>query len=118
MRVALTHELSQPLSALATYIHAGRRAFKVDELDRELLAETIKGGRSNAPATSLRGCADSSSATKPEPLPVNLLDLIRTVADRLANEASTRAVRIDVEPATVPIVMVDPFEWSRLSSIS
>lgn len=116
MRVALTHELSQPLSALATYIHAGRRLLKVAELDRELLAETIKKAEAEIKRTrdvlkKLRGFVTSDKA---EPLPVNLLDLIRTVADRLANEASTRAVRIDVEPATIPIVMVDPLQIKQV----
>jgi two-component system, LuxR family, sensor kinase FixL len=116
MRVALTHELSQPLSALATYIHAGRRLLKVDELDRELLAETMKKAEAEIKRTRdvLKRLRRFVTRDKAEPLPVNLLDLIRTVADRLANEASARAVRIDVDPATVPIVMVDPLQIKQV----
>ena len=112
MRVALTHELGQPLSALATYIHAGRRLMKVEKLDRELLAETMKKAetelkRARDVLKRLRGFV---TREKEERVPVNLLDLIRTEAARLNNEAMTRAVEIHIEPGSLPVVMADPVQ--------
>jgi two-component system sensor kinase FixL len=112
MRVALTHELSQPLSALATYIHAGRRLLKVEELDRDRLAETMRKAeteikRARDVLKKLRGFITREKA---ERLPVNLLDLIRTEAARLGNEAMARAVSIAIEPGSLPIVMADPVQ--------
>ena len=116
MRVALTHELSQPLSALATYISASRQLLKADELDRAILAETMKKAETEVKRTGdvlkrLRGFLTSEKA---ELVPINLQDLIRSVAERLSDEATARAVSIDVEPAMVPIVMVDPLQIKQV----
>ena len=112
MRVALTHELGQPLSALATYIHAGQRLMEVEKLDRELLAETMKKAetelqRARDVLKRLRGFV---TREKEERVPVNLLDLIRTEAARVNNEAMTRAVDIHIEPGSLPVVMADPVQ--------
>src|SRR4029077_7825194 len=87
MRVALTHEFCQPLSALATYIHAGRRLLKLDELDRELLAETMLNAATevNRARDVLKRLREFVTSEKTERLPVNLLGLTRMVAARLGN---------------------------------
>ena len=113
MRVALMHELSQPL-VRSRDLHSCWASASQSRSSSivELLAETMKKAETEVKRTRdvLTRLREFVTSDKAEPLPVNLLDLITTVAERLANEASTRAVRIDVEPATVPIVMVDPLQ--------
>src|SRR5690606_19841134 len=104
------------LSALATYISASRHLLKADELDRAILAETMKKAETEVKRTGdvlkrLRGFLTSEKA---ELVPINLQDLIRSVAERLSDEATARAVSIDVEPAMVPIVMVDPLQIKQV----
>lgn len=112
MRVALTHELSQPLSALATYIFAGRRLLSAKDLDRELLNETIENAetemnRARDVLKKLRGFVTSE---KPVRLPVNLLHTLQTEAAHFDNEARMRAVSIHVEPGWLPLVTADPIQ--------
>ena len=112
MRVALTHEFCQPLSAIATYIHAGRRLLKLEEIDRRLLAETLMKAETEVQRARdvLKRLREFVTSEKTERMPVNLLDLTRTVAARLGNEARARAVRILIEPGSLPIVMADPLQ--------
>jgi two-component system sensor kinase FixL len=112
MRVALMHEFSQPLSAVATYIHAGRRLLEVEEIDRELLAGTMMKAEMEVKRARdvLERLREFVTSEKAERLPVNVIDLTRTVATRLSNEARARGVRIEIEPGPRPIVMADPVQ--------
>jgi two-component system sensor kinase FixL len=85
---------------------------KVEKLDRELLAETMKKAemelkRARDVLKRLRGFV---TCEKEERVPVNLLDLIRTEAARVNDEAMTRAVDIHIEPGSLPVVMADPVQ--------
>jgi phosphoglycerate-specific signal transduction histidine kinase len=85
---------------------------KVEKLDRELLAETMKKAetelkRARDVLKRLRGFV---TREKEERVLVNLLDLVRTEAARLNNEAMTRAVEIHIEPGSLPVVMADPVQ--------
>jgi len=116
MRVALMHELSQPLSALASYIGVSRQLLKAGELDRAILAETMKKAEAEVKRTRdvLQRLRGFLTREKAEFVPINLQDLIRSVAERLRDEATARAVSIDVEPAMVPIVMADPLQIKQV----
>lgn len=109
MRVALMHELGQPLSALATYIHASRHLLDADGLDRTLLADTmIKAEaelqRAREVLARLRAFLVCDKAQRS---PVDFLDLVRNVTARLAHEASRRSVRLEVEAEPLPLVLAD-----------
>ena len=110
MRVALMHEFSQPLSALATYIHAGRHLLKIDRVDHQLLAETMKKAETEVKRARdvLARLREFLVSDKAERSPVDLLELTKTVAARLQNEAKRRAVRIEIEAGSPPVVLVDP----------
>jgi two-component system sensor kinase FixL len=110
MRVALMHELSQPLSALATYIHAGRQLLKTEHVDRQLLAETMKKAETEVLRARdvLARLRQFLVTDRSERVPVDLRDLIKTVVRRLRGEARRRAVRMEVETCAVPIVLIDP----------
>ena len=110
MRVALTHELSQPLSALATYIHAGQRLLAIDHVDHQLLAETMRKAQTEVKRSCdvLRRLREFVTSDKAERLPVDLVKLTRTVTARLRTEARARDVRILIEAELLPTVLVDP----------
>ncbi len=110
MRVALMHEFSQPLSALATYIHAGRQLLRIDHVDQQLLAETMKKAEAEVKRARdvLARLREFLVSDKQERLPVDLIELTKTVAARLQNEAKRRAVRIQIEAGSLPAVLVDP----------
>jgi two-component system sensor kinase FixL len=109
MRVALMHELGQPLSAVATYIHAGRHLLDSNGFDHQRLAETMKKAewelkRARDVLARLREflvCDESQRS------PVDVLELIDSVASRLQNEANRRSVRIEVEAQSLPVVLGD-----------
>lgn len=109
MRVALMHELGQPLSALATYIHAGRHLLDGNGFDQKLLAETMRKAegelkRARDVLARLRGFLVCDKAQR---APVDVRELTETVAARLQNEANRRSVRVTVEAESLPIVLAD-----------
>jgi two-component system, LuxR family, sensor kinase FixL len=109
MRVGLMHELGQPLSALATYIHACRHLLKTENVDRQLVAETMMKAEKEVKRARdvLSRLREFVASEKGNRLPVNLPDLIKNVANCLRNEAKTRAVRLQIEAGSVPVVIVD-----------
>jgi signal transduction histidine kinase len=107
MAVGLIHEMSQPLTAAVTFVHAARRQLDDLCLEQSGLAGTIERAeqelkRAREVLMRLRNVA---SAVRTERLPVNLLELTRTIADQLSDVAHERAVRIRVEPGYLPSVM-------------
>lgn len=109
MRVALMHELGQPLSAVATYIHAGRHLLDGDGCDQRLLAETMRKaeGELKRARDVLARLREFLVCDKARRGPVDVLDLTKTVAARLLNEANRRSVRITVEAEPLPVVLAD-----------
>lgn len=109
MRVALMHELSQPLSALAAYIRAGRHLLKIDHVDRQLMVETMRKAETEVQRARdvLARLREFLVSDKTERAPVDLLGLIRKVAACLRSEAGRRAVHIQIEGGSVPLVLVD-----------
>lgn len=108
-RVGLIHEMSQPLSAAATFISAGRRLIKNGSPDPLLVAETMERAeqelkRAREVLVRLRNIG---FGVRTERLPVNLFELTRTIAEQLRDEAKERAVRIELEPGTSPALMAD-----------
>lgn len=109
MRVGFIHEMSQPLSAAATFISAGRRLLKNGSPDSLLVAETMESAeqelkRAREVLVRLRNIV---SGVRTERLPVNLFELTRTIAEQLRDEAKERAVHIKLEPGSLPALMAD-----------
>lgn len=109
MRVALMHELGQPLSAVATYIHAGRHLLDSNGIDHQLLAETMKKaeGELKRARDVLARLREFLVCDKAQRSPVDVRELIYDVAARLQNEANRRSVRIEVEAQSLPVVLGD-----------
>ncbi len=107
--VGFIHEVSQPLSAAATFISAGRRLLKTRSSDQLLVAETMENAekelkRAREVLARLRNIV---SQVRAERLPVNLFELTRTITEQLRDVAKERAVRIRLEPGSLPALMAD-----------
>lgn len=109
MGVGLIHEMSQPLSAVATFIHASRRLLNDGCLDRVFLAETMEKAEQELKRARdvLARLRDIVSGATVKRLPVNLFELTTTIADQLRDEAEARSVRIRIEPASLPVLVAD-----------
>jgi C4-dicarboxylate-specific signal transduction histidine kinase len=116
MGIGLAHQISQPLSALATYVHAGRRLLKTSPVDYEILAETMEKAEIELKRARdvLERLRHFVSGDRVERLPVNLLEITSTVACLLQHEAEARAVRIEIEPGSLPALMADAVQIKQV----
>jgi PAS domain S-box-containing protein len=116
MGIGLAHQLSQPLSALTTYIHAGRRLLKVQPVDHEILAETMEKAEIELKRARdvLERLRDFVSGEKVERVPVNLLEITRTVVDLVRHSAEARAVRINIESGPLPMLLADAVQIKQV----
>jgi two-component system sensor kinase FixL len=116
MGIGLAHQLSQPLSALATYVHAGRRLLTTKPVDQELLAETMEMAESELKRARdvLERLRHFGIGDKVERMPVNLIEITNTVARLLHHEADARAVRIEIEPGSLPALMADAIQIKQV----
>lgn len=104
MAVGLIHDMSQPLSAATTFMHAARKLLDAGCPDQSVLSGTVERAerelrRAREMLARLRNVA---SAVRTERLPVHLLELTRTIAEQVSDVAHERAVRMRVEPASLP----------------
>ena len=109
MGMGLAHQMSQPLSALATYVHAARRLLKTTPVDQETLVATMEKAEIELKRTRdvlehLRRLVSGESA---ERLPVNLLEITDRVVRIVQQEADAKAVRIVIAPGSLPSLMAD-----------
>jgi two-component system, LuxR family, sensor kinase FixL len=109
LAVGLIHEMSQPLSAATTFVHAARRLLDTGRPDQSVLAGTMERAeqelkRVREMLVELRNVA---SAARHERLPVDLLELTRTIAEQLSDVAEIRAVHIRIEPGSSPTLVAD-----------
>lgn len=116
MGMGLAHQMSQPLSALATYVHAARRLLKTTPVDHETLVVTMEKAEIELKRTRdvlehLRRLVSGESA---ERLPVNLLEITDRVVRIVQQEADARAVRIMIAPGSLPSLMADAIQIKQV----
>ena len=116
MGMGLAHQMSQPLSAVATYIHAARRLLNATPVDHDNLVETMEKAENELKRTRdilehLRRLMSGESA---ERLPVDLLEITDRVVRILQQEADARAVRIVIAPGSLPSLMADAVQIKQV----
>jgi two-component system, LuxR family, sensor kinase FixL len=104
--MALAHEISQPLSAAATYLHAARRMLKSD-LVNEPVMDALK--KAEAEAQRVREVLEhirdfvSNGAMDLEML--DMSGLVRKIASLFQDDAGGHGIQVEVESAP-PVAMV------------
>lgn len=98
MGMALAHEISQPLSTVATYLHAARRMLR-SVADAELAIEALGKAEAEAQRTRevLERVRDFVSGARMDFEPVDLADMLARTCALCQDEATARGVRIGVE---------------------
>jgi two-component system sensor kinase FixL len=109
MGMLLAHELSQPLSTVATYALAARRMLQ-SGAGSEPVIDALRKTEAETQRTRqvLERIRDLVSAGKTEPRPVDLFDTARRVRTLCIEGANARGVHIAVESVRpVPLVTAD-----------
>jgi two-component system, LuxR family, sensor kinase FixL len=109
MGTLLAHELSQPLSTVATYAFAARRMLQSGQ-GSEPVMEALRKAEAEAQRTRhvLERIRDLVSGGKIEPRPLNLLDTAQKIRALCIEGAKARDVDIVVESGRpVPLVKAD-----------
>lgn len=116
MGMGLAHQMSQPLSALATYVHAARRLLQITPVDQVSLAETMEKAEIELKRTRdvLQHLRLLASGERAERLPVNLVEITDWVVRLLQHDAAARAVRIEIEPGSLPALMADAIQIKQV----
>lgn len=109
MGIGLAHQVSQPLSAVATYVHAARRLLTTRPVDQELLGEALEKAEFELKRTRdvMEHLRYFVSGGRAERLPVNLLEVTNAAARLLQHEAETRDVRLEIESVSLPALLAD-----------
>lgn len=109
MGIGLAHQVSQPLSAAATYVHAARHLLKTRPIDPERLGKALENAEFELKRTRdvLEHLRYFVSGGRVERLPVNLFEVVDAVARLLQSKADARDVRIEVESVSLPNLMAD-----------
>lgn len=100
MGMALAHEISQPLSTVATYLHAARRMVR-SGADPELVMEALAKAEKEARRTRevLERVRDFVSSGRMELEPVDLQDVLVKISALCHDDASAKGVQLGVESA-------------------
>ena len=101
--LGVVHEMSQPISAAASFILASQHLLDTSCTDRPALVQTLESAsqelkRARDMLMRLRGAVLGIGN---ERLPVNLAELAKAIVSQLCDEAVGRNVHISVEPEIV-----------------
>lgn len=105
----LAHEISQPLSTVAAYVHAARRMLRSSTAP-ERVEEALGKAENEARRTRemLERVRDFVSSGRLELAPLDALDVAQRIKSLNAEEAHARNVQVEVETAgPIPLVSAD-----------
>lgn len=112
MGVALAHQISQPLSTVATHIHVAlRQADGQPELAQSLTIARDEMRRATAVLGRLR---EFIAQGKSETAPVDLSAMVIRLGDVLRAEAGRKNVRFSFDLAAVPPVIADAIQIEQV----
>ena len=106
---AVVHEISQPLSAAATFAHSSKRLLAEEPVDIDLLRETLENveletRRAGAIVTRIRNFLDRGALVWSS---IDLGEVLRQVADALADEARAQGVSVSIRGSSSTPVDAD-----------
>lgn len=107
--LGVVHEVSQPISAAAAFILAGRHLLEAGCSDQQVFAQALENAEQELKRARgmLMRLRSTVSEIGKERLAVNVAELAKTIAEQLYNEADARDVHISIEPVWLPAVMAD-----------
>ena len=116
MGAALAHQISQPLSTVATHIHVAlRQAVEDDTPSREVVGSlTIARDEMRRAQEVLVRLREFISEGTCETAPTDLSALVMKLGDTLRIEARSRRVRIALDLAAVPPVTADGIQIEQV----
>jgi signal transduction histidine kinase len=112
MGTALAHELSQPLSTVATYVHVGRKKLATPQPDLDAVDENLGKALQEAQRARqvLKRLRDFISRGHLELVPVNLTQTSLKIAALSRSEASERGVSVKLDSSATAVIDADPIQ--------
>ena len=116
MGVSLAHQISQPLSTIATYLHAARRLFRSDRSDPAAVAEALDKAQTEARRARevLERLKDFLSHGRMELAHTDLIALASKITQLSAAEAAMQGVQIRIVGFGRLIVRADPIQIEQV----
>ena len=116
MGVSLAHQISQPLSTVATYLHAAHRLFRSNHSSPSAIADALdkaqaEAGRAREVLERLR---DFLSDGRIEVTRTDLMALASKITQLSAEEATKQGVRIRIEGFAPLVVRADPIQVEQV----
>lgn len=116
MGVSLAHQISQPLSTVATYLHAARRLFRSDRSDPAAVVEALDKAQTEARRARevLERLKDFLSHGRMELTRIDLSALASKITQLSAPEAAMQGVQIKSLGFGPLIVRADPIQIEQV----
>jgi two-component system sensor kinase FixL len=116
MGVAVAHQISQPLSNVAMYLHVGRQllATKPDETKPVLDALENATGQLRLAKEILERLRDFVSRGTLQPALTDLNILTRKIVALAKDDARAHNVSVRFEDSPVPLIVVDPLQLEQI----
>ena len=116
MGVSLAHQISQPLSTIATYLHAARRLFRSDRSDPAAVAEALDKAQTEARRARevLERLKDFLAHGRMELAHTDLIALASKITQLSAAEAAMQGVQIRIAGFGRLIVRADPIQIEQV----
>jgi signal transduction histidine kinase len=115
MGVSLAHQISQPLSNVAMYLHVGRQQLAAKPGEPALVADSLDKatGQLRQAKEILERLRDFVSRGTLRPAPTDLDALTRKVVALAADDARAHGVAVRLEASSVPPVIVDALQLEQ-----
>jgi signal transduction histidine kinase len=115
MGVALAHQISQPLSNVAMYLHVGRQLLAEKPGEPARIASSLEkaAGQLRQAKEILERLRDFVSRGTLRPAPTDLGALTRKVVALAADDARAHGVTVRFDAASVPLVTVDALQLEQ-----
>ncbi|MBV9836293.1 MAG: MASE1 domain-containing protein [Alphaproteobacteria bacterium] len=116
MGVSLAHQISQPLSNVAMYLHVSRQLLTASPAQPEQVASSIDKATSQLRHAKeiLERLRDFVSRGTLQPAPVDLGALARKVAALAEDDARAQGVSVRLDLASAPVAVVDALQLEQV----
>ena len=116
MGMALAHEISQPLSTVATYVHAARRMLRAGSAVGQVIVALDKAEAETQRAREvLEHIRDFVSSGKMDLESLDIASLAHKITRLCQEDAAARAIRIEIESEHhIPLVKADRIQIEQV----